>query len=1536
MEKSERLLEKAANTPTEEKVISPYDKVDFTNSVGYDEVLSPEQADNLDMFREREIQLGRLERPDANYDRNWEEWAEENWEFGWAIGRTNLTGELGAKAYQNLWEGIPDPDPDFNAERLKARLEEAAKTIAPHFLGPLGEANSDAHFDQILKYVQARQEAYQILQDANSAPEWVARGLATILDPATLAIAIPSGGIGALAARAAGAGTVGALAVGGAVGNVAPLVAQEATDWEVESYEYALLAAIGLGFGAAVGKGVPALQNLEMSQMAKNWRAIYGRTVDQLAKRGEKGAAVLRKYGINIPERTPGVTEPKTSAQIEAAVEIWQRVKDYDKTIRAGRIFSIKKGSKLDREMGKQFRSDADIKVMMETDRKWLKENGLLSAKTPDEVRARIPKVIEFDAVPREEAPSPILSAEDDISLTEAKLIPDEGTPVEQAGAEIARQADPLPEPRTIEVEVPVIGPVSVSEDIARVLGLQADEAIETATRASQASLRRLENLEAHVKNPRYVSRVGTDDGGEYVILAQTDDMSGPYRVMKMGKPRNTAVARDLPSLEDAQNAILFNTFKRDNLNLEGVGDEVFHKMKVFKPADEAAEGKLYGSMKAVEGRLRPGMKWEKAAVRLDELEASQAKVDLNKVKAMMAKADDGGDNPKITIIDDTPVLLDGHHRVSAALLRGDEYLAVDILRHADELVPELQPKPQSVGAARVATKPQFLEDAGLRSVGMDDPPRPSVGGWLSFLDATRFDVAGRANRALSPITRMIAPHLMNETVGIPGQRTPFSAIHKQMMLLRKFDAQYRQVAVGAFQEYTERMNASSLDIPKLRYKFNEEVGFYITGRDAQTRTTPYPPEVERAGKAMQKVIDDIRQLLQNPGMDEGKTFRPVNGAENLEENLAYLWRRFDGAKVNAMVDEIGIEPIENLVYKAIQDAQPSLNPRYIEKLSKGYVQNIVRRAVGLGDEWSIALGKNNRQRFHQILINDTNLQPDEIDDLLNTLLPMQNEVSNPRLKSRVFLDESTTISVENRKTGEPMKISFKDLLDNDADALFTGAVRRLTGDIAMAKMQIKHPRTGEMLVPGITSDSEWDRLMQHIREWYADNGNPNRAKKDADRDIERLTFIRDRIVGYPDPKQMTEPAQWLRMVREFQSARLMGMVGFAQLGEQAHPVAHLGYKAAIQHMPGFRRLINAAGESRLINQLSDELEAAAGIGTERLHGLYWNTLDDVGDLPYNVPQAMSERGRYAREALSYANRAIYEVSGMNLIQALQHRQVGAIMAQKLANIGRVIQKKGYKGISSGDKRRLAQLGLGEDELKAVTDQMRQHVKEIDGPLFGKKIQSLNLQNWTDLEAKVRFEEAIFKAANKYIQTQDASSAAFWMSGPVAQTIFQFRSFVFTAYSNQFLSNLHVGDPRTLMAFMSTMIWNAAVRRAQLNIVAAGRSDSKEYLEKYATPWELAKAGFERSGWASILPMAIDTVAGGGVFNARSSGQPTNAIWGNPAMSSFDQLSRGIHGLIGDGQLNQRDARSLIGLLPFQNLHILGTALNSITAGLPE
>lgn len=831
----------------------------------------------------------------------------------------------------------------------------------------------------------------------------------------------------------------------------------------------------------------------------------------------------------------------------------------------------------------------------------------------------------------------------------------------------------------------------------------------------------------------------------------------------------------------------------------------------------------------------------------------------------------------------------------------------------------------------------QWLKDPAWQSISDENVPY-SGGFW-------RFDRAGMIGHSENAPGRLIGRSLINDSVGTADHSVNGRpADLDQVRMYNEWTGDYFRTANPAFQEWADDLRLSPFDRQRRGHEFFEEVSRYIRDRDRGASTDGYHAAVARLGNKQAAIQAEILEHYKNPLKREGLQGRPFAGSEMTPEDANYLWRKFVPAKVREHISRFGegvrddgsFRGVTLMVANAIRSAQPEIPDEVLRKLAPAYVRNIYSRAVGLGDEWSIAIGHKDQHRFRALLRDEANLTDAEIDPIIDRVFAKPNTDDAGRvanLKRRVLLDENYVENGIRDENGNVIgDLAFTDLLENNSANLMMHYARKASGAIALSRVRVRLP-DGRLLVNGISSDEEFAEILRNVQRWGIDRGQHESAREM----VERLQFAYDRIKGVPNPLQHTKTAKWLRLLRAFQVTRLMGQSGVAQLGESGQAVGSLGVKAGLAHTPSFRRIIDDAGDSRLANRLHDELEVM-GIGAERLHGFHFHNLDEVNEMPFATTRDALDRAiEYGR----MAERATFEVSGMSPIQVMQERHYAAGMVQNFAHMADKLNSG--KSLSRGDRRRMAQLGLDDEMMARIVAQFK-HADRVDKTMFKGVVTRLNGHKWDDLGAKAAFEDAILRSTRKHIQAGDIGNSPAFMSTPIWQTIFQFRGHPLTTWANQLQYNLHMGDARAVQAFLWGVVWAATVRGAQLQALAAARSDKSEYLEKHLTPWELGKAGFERAGWASIIPMGLDTgmaLAGQpGMFNSRSSGQSSSLIFGNPTVSTIDSVSKGLGGVVNsfvdDRPLSQAEARAGVGLLPWSNTLPFASGLSFLIQDLPE
>jgi len=118
---------------------------------------------------------------------------------------------------------------------------------------------------------------------------------------------------------------------------------------------------------------------------------------------------------------------------------------------------------------------------------------------------------------------------------------------------------------------------------------------------------------------------------------------------------------------------------------------------------------------------------------------------------------------------------------------------------------------------------------------------------------------------------------------------------------------------------------------------------------------------------------------------------------------------------------------------------------------------------------------------------------------------------------------------------------------------------------------------------------------------------------------------------------------------------------------------------------------------------------------------------------------------------------------------------------------------------------------------------------------------------------------------DRVVQRNDVGVMNRWFTSDYARILTQFRTFTLGSYTKQLMNRLYVlaetrgKDYHTYSAFMASMVGAVQFYAVQSYINSFGRSDQKQYLDKRLSPENLAKIGFLRSSWSSLIPGAIDT-----------------------------------------------------------------------------
>lgn len=789
-----------------------------------------------------------------------------------------------------------------------------------------------------------------------------------------------------------------------------------------------------------------------------------------------------------------------------------------------------------------------------------------------------------------------------------------------------------------------------------------------------------------------------------------------------------------------------------------------------------------------------------------------------------------------------------------------------------------------------------------------------------------RFDAMGSLKSSPNPLTRAIGGIMAEDAVGNADRAIPtaIGATEWQGRIHRSFETQWAQVRESGFKEWMKETGVKFTERWGAKAQYLEEVTRYVRSRG---NPEDFSPAARRLGDQYRKLTAQVLELANDPGALDGTIRRPVKGFGSITADQHYVTRVFDHRKAREVAEKFGDKSVRALISGALRSANPTVSKELADKYARSYWKTV--RKVGAGMEVGVshAFGGDNLDTLKELLTEAGDMSAKDIDDLISYMGTRDKEDgAHTRAKHRMVLDENYAVQTVDGK------LAFTDLLNNDIDHLFSLYSRQMTGAAALARLRITNPldEASPPILDGVTSRGEWDTAMQRIRS-VADELNIDRKRTETD--LKNLDHLYRSIAGIPPHGADTPAATALRMIGDYNFIRIMNQVGFAQVSEIGAVLGRLGWRASVSSMPGLRALWRNAKSGRIDDALSDELEGIFGIGADWLRSGIADKWDEFG-----APGSLFDGSpglKALDNALQTGKRVTSLVSGMSTVNTFLHRWSLRAVASKFTN------ELAQEGLENTD--RLRALGISDKMLPRIQKEFNVRVTTEPG-LWSPKVKRLNLDQWSDLEAREALVGAMNRLARQVVQENDPGMMHRFMSNPVARIFLQFRSFTMGAWSKQLLHNIHMRDGETFALFTMTSAWAGIAYMMQTYAQSVGRSDREAFLEERLSPAAIGKASFQRAGYASLIPTVVDTAAAMGgldpMFDYRSSGQVSNVLFGSPTVGLLDNarsVTGPLQSSVFEGRaLSQREIRQINSVLPFSNFLPWSALLNTMISNQPE
>lgn len=422
--------------------------------------------------------------------------------------------------------------------------------------------------------------------------------------------------------------------------------------------------------------------------------------------------------------------------------------------------------------------------------------------------------------------------------------------------------------------------------------------------------------------------------------------------------------------------------------------------------------------------------------------------------------------------------------------------------------------------------------------------------------------------------------------------------------------------------------------------------------------------------------------------------------------------------------------------------------------------------------------------------------------------------------------------------------------------------------------------------------------------------GNPLSKKEELkvinqmNKDIKNVAGMRDRmrnIYGYQENNMFVRS---MRAARNLNYLRLLGGVTPSSLPDFARVMMAEGFGATFA-----TSLKTITSQKKVTAAVREELRLW-GIGTDYIANGKSELIADIGD--YTQGGTILERGlqtlsaKYGRyNALDYWTAGMKQLHGMTM----QTRIFDSL----------------EKGIYP---KKLARLGIDEDDAKAMYEQVKLHGKKEDGLWIS------GAKNWDDARLERLYGAAMRKESDRVVIIPGQEKPLF-MSEPLGQTFLQFRSFILSATQRVLVAGLQKQDEAQMMGFIGLI--GAGTTTYFIKQALSGREISDD-------PAVWVMEGIDRSGAIGLLGEINNTVEkmssnniglrplfGIDEVNMKQVNRTVTESLLGPTFGSLLSTTVAANNAITSGDpITDSDVRAIRRILPYQNLFFLRRGFDAI------
>ena len=674
--------------------------------------------------------------------------------------------------------------------------------------------------------------------------------------------------------------------------------------------------------------------------------------------------------------------------------------------------------------------------------------------------------------------------------------------------------------------------------------------------------------------------------------------------------------------------------------------------------------------------------------------------------------------------------------------------------------------------------------------------------------------------------------------------------------------------------------------------------------------------EVRNPGKTNDKIVASAAKL-QRQHWDEFYNYAADNLIPGFERGAAlkdYAPRIYDRALIHEAIAKHGRDKVLDVFELGISNMQAGLAPGVARRVADGMLEDIM--------DLKSSVLSHDRGTFDgetlAAILKDRGIAQADIDAVVGKVVGQANANSAEsrtisRGKRRVFLDESAD-------TGT---IKLSDLLENNAEKLSEHYARSIFGEAAMQAVYRELDPTGQKIN---SADGLLKRAKEEMRK-------TNAGDQSIRNQLTRLDFAIKSIKGIPIEDPNSDWVSGLRRTRDLNFLTRGGGFGMAAAMEMAVIPARAGFRATIAQIPAMGDMLRAI---RRGEGVSDEyisfLQGMAGLGDNRITRAVM--VEQSSRESASLPTGTRIGAKYDRIAGNVRN-VFSDMTGITPLTDFSTLLAGNALIDKFQRIA-----------ESGDRpsnARLSDYNLNRAQWDEIAKELRAHGNAAE--------RKLGIENWTNLQARADFVQAISRKSRQIIHEGDIGLNPYWMNTTAGKTAIQFRTFAVGAWEKQFLSNLAVlrsSGGRDMEAFSSWFAMSVAGLGGYMATVylnSIGRDDRQEYLADRLSEENIVRAIVSRAAFTSLIPSLYDSAAAPSglptIMPMRFSGLESDPILGNPTFALYMEAKglpfRMIRSALDSGyDFSKQDLRALRALIPLQNMPGITNMFNLFNNNLPQ